>query len=298
VNILELARSTVAQLAAAWVGMPPQLNEAERVALLQDFIDISRYCFLPHAPGWLEKQASAAGARLKQAYAQPFPSALGTFLSSATSGYPFSNDPRQVATALIGAIVGFAAPAVSNIVSVLSRGLMNGELERVSGSGGMDEQQAHALVQAAMLQAPMPPVLYRTVQSGPQKGRKIVIGLQSACASAPAGEDPLQWIFGGQRAPASKSTVHGCPARHQGMSAIVGVVAAVLACPNLKAEGPFEFSFAVPASTDAIAASDHPLRSRAARVAPAPVLHASACPMHRKTEAAPPDAGDARPSPA
>ncbi|MDB4988733.1 MAG: hypothetical protein JWN04_3911 [Myxococcaceae bacterium] len=239
VDVRVVAKRVVAQLASEWIGLPK--NE-DPILLLEYFITVSRYCFLPHPPPYLVKQAKAAGAALRKAYAKATLTS-DAMANSLRQASPYKDDESLVENALIGSLVGFAAPAVGNIVSVLARWLASGELERLARAGrAMTEGEVRRLVSESMMQAPQPPVLYRTLVTGPNAGKKVVIALASACASAPDDHDPLQWIFGGHHEAAEDRSSHGCPARSQGMSAIAGVVASVLACHTLRSEGAFVFS--------------------------------------------------------
>jgi hypothetical protein len=167
------------------------------------------------------------------------------------AGYP--RDDLFVERALIGAIVGFAPPAIAMIVSLVLRWVGSGKFARLASRAGaraLDPDAAiptylYEAVWSALLEAPVPPILYRKAQPHAvfrpgepvAPGSCVVVGLQSASLDDGANE-PV-WLFGGEHGGAThrNNPVHGCPARQPAVGAIVGIVAALLQYPKLKQEG-------------------------------------------------------------
>jgi hypothetical protein len=156
-------------------------------------------------------------------------------------------DESLIRSAVIGAIVGFAPPAVANIVGIVRRWLLGGELQRLVRAS---RESLALAVTEAMQQAPVPPTLYRSVQKGARLAERelsagidhVVIGTQSVCLDARerAEKLPWQWMFGGARQgmTGGSRAVHGCPARGAAVEVMLGVVEALLDYPDLRLSGP------------------------------------------------------------
>jgi hypothetical protein len=227
------------------IGMPPVDSGAALLELTQKFTPISRYCFQPFPDAALEREAVQAGQYLVHAYqACALRSGLAEHLRSREPVYAAEG---MIRAAVIGAIVGFAPPAVANIVSIVRRWLLGGELRRLAR---VPRESLFGAVTQAMQQAPVPPTLYRSVQKGARLGhgtlspdiRYVVIGTQSVTRDARGRDEPLpwQWLFGGARdgMAGNSRAVHGCPARNAAVEVMVGVVEALLDYPDLRLSGP------------------------------------------------------------
>ena len=170
-----------------------------------------------------------------------------------------------VQLALMGAIVGFAPPAIKATITALVQWMDSGELWQFKGmSFETDREKSFADLGKALLKAlinaPVPPVLYRTAMSDVQLGGEqidagsfVIVGTHSACMSALDQKDPnaYKWMFGGdfrrvQDAPkgTSATTAHGCPGRFAALDAMLGIIAAILELEDLRREGPLALSYA------------------------------------------------------
>ena len=244
-----LAAAVVAQLAHTWFGVGEDL--------LGYLVLTSRYSFYPYAHADVHMAKSAqAGSRLVEHYQAP--KELGIVQDLRSKGYP----EEHVNRSLLGAVVGFAAPAIAAIASVGDRWAQTGDLWRLADMAHRDDiKPLQRALQAALLDAlayrPIPPLLYRTAsadtslpaESGkPQevkKGELVIVGLgavyQDAKRRANDGQGcPEAWLFGGEHGGAEhhgpKRPPHGCPAREVALKVISGALMAVLEQPDLRHE--------------------------------------------------------------
>lgn len=239
----------------------PELGGRPLTEFIHRFIPISRYCFQPHPDKALWAQAEAAGKALQspQVVHGPF----ADYLRKEVRGV--YEDDALVRSAVIGAIVGFAPPAVAHVINILRRWLNSGELQRY-GRKSLDSRR-HAVIRA-MTEVPVPPILYRTIMDGARLDDRalapivkscgcefVVVGTQSVTldqrqqslshGGAGTGDD-WQWLFAGDRTntsqPGSSSSplpaVHGCPARNPAVAAISGIIDAVSEHPDARLCGP------------------------------------------------------------
>jgi Dyp-type peroxidase family protein len=240
-----LALHAVGCVARDHLGMPPVDPGPALIELTQKFTPVSRYCFQPFPDAALEREAVLAGQYLVKAYAAcTLRSGLAEHLRTQAPSY---TDESLIRSAVIGAIVGFAPPAVANIVGIVRRWLLGGELQRLVR---VSRDSLVLAVVEAMQQAPVPPTLYRSVQKGARLAERelsagidhVVIGTQSVCLDARerAEQLPWQWMFGGARQGTlgDSHAVHGCPARNAAVEVMVGVVEALLDYPDLELSGP------------------------------------------------------------
>ena len=188
---------------------------------------------------------------------------------------------NEVALALNGAIVGFAAPAIASVVTILDAWAANGELWRLAAAilaePIEDLTDAHqvllAPVLAALRRKPVPSLLYRMVEDPAraelsawcreevEQGSKVIVGLGAIYDDAVEHDvdRPEQWLFGGEytgetiRGPVKAAgaernagTAHGCPARDAALAALVGVFSAVLSQATLRLERRFVVSYSAP----------------------------------------------------
>ena len=160
------------------------------------------------------------------------------------------NDEQRVQQAMIGAIVGFAAPAVATILSVVDRWANSGELARMALFYSELEPSAQRRWPAtaltdSMIRTPVPPILYRLAMTGASvggvpidPGQWVILGLHSACEHARERGDPepWQWIFGGPHGGSAdrEKPLHGCPARPAALDVILGTLAALFEAKDLQ----------------------------------------------------------------
>ncbi|HTU62024.1 MAG TPA: hypothetical protein VMF89_26385, partial [Polyangiales bacterium] len=157
---------------------------------------------------------------------------------------------RAILAALIGGAVGFCAPALLQIVSVLDKWIESDEIgwlaERIHKNGSPDEDLMRVLLEA-LARRPVPPLLYRT---DVHDGSRVIVGLGSAYRDAEEqGErkDAATWLFGGRSAEVEGGTSrHGCPARDAALSTVLGVIKALLEQTQIKRENRLVISY-VPA---------------------------------------------------
>ncbi|HEX4355411.1 MAG TPA: hypothetical protein VHZ95_20940 [Polyangiales bacterium] len=249
IELTQLAKWVVAQLSNEWIGLPASAQDDEAmIHLIEQFVLVSRCTFQPYPSESLLDRSRLAGSILQEAYAaKPRLPPMAAKLDA------LSDHDADVAA--IGAIVGFAPPAIGCVVSVLGQWLASGALQgwRVLLQSANDDERRRQL-QAPLIEAltatPVPPILYRTCIepfAGGAAGEFVVIGLSSVVVDARTRglAEPWPWLFGGEHGGAVDSSrpVHGCPGRNAAFEALVGVIAAVLDCDELEADGPFAFSF-------------------------------------------------------
>ncbi|MET0341911.1 MAG: hypothetical protein ABW252_12975 [Polyangiales bacterium] len=249
-DLRDLGKLVVGDLATAWVGAPSAAGESDDAlkALVEGYIFVSRYCFFPYPEPWLERAALKAGAMLRAGYAEPALRETTFARRLAETGY----DPAWIPAAMLGALIGFVPPTVSLIVSVLGQWLDNGTLARFAPAiRGMDAAGTRALLLAPLIETmrktPVPPLVHRTALAGnglTAPGNVVVVSLSSACIDATArGEKPEgAWLFGGENRVFDPSgTTHGCPMREPALQAILGVIAAVAQLLPLEKENPIRY---------------------------------------------------------
>jgi hypothetical protein len=263
VDLVELALNGIGSVAADYLFTREYCGD--RIAdFVRPFIPISRYCFQPYPDSKLKAQAEEAGKKLMHdsevaLLSGPFADHLR---KKPRGSY---DDESLVRLALIGAMVGFAPPAVAHVIFVLTRWLQSGQLQRHARKS--PESRRRALL-TTMTEVPVPPTLYRTIRSGARLGDRdlsplvtafgcefVVVGTQSVTldarrqrlSSGATGDgNEWQWLFGGDRRDTSQPgagssalpAVHGCPARSPAVAAISGIVDAVSNYPDARLCGP------------------------------------------------------------
>jgi hypothetical protein len=278
VSLPGLAMTGIGAVAAKYLFTPESVGPSLAL-FVKPFIPISRHCFQPYPDGKLESEARRSRAALEPQEGGakllgPFAAHLRDKACGADAPY---DDDRLVRSAMVGAMVGFAPPAVGHVATILSRWLENGELERHSRKSTRARMQA---IIRAMTEVPVPPTVYRKIKPGARlEGREllplahsfdtdfVVVGTQSVTLDArqrrlAAGvlDNPVewQWLFAGDRSNTSATgtaedatpAVHGCPARHAAVAAVLGIIDAVSEHPNARLCGPLEIipdPFAQPA---------------------------------------------------
>ena len=305
IDVRALAGFVVASITGKYLGLPfrmPARGESPEalIEFISLFVPISRYCFQPWPDSEKEllRETLLAGPQILAAYQRDEPLAhvlsggLGAYLNTLSGCY---QDPMNIRWAVIGAIVGFAPPAIAVIIQAVLGWVQTGEFDRLvhalqvpapeqlSGPerkaerralpgerGARDFAQAayfglFGVILKTLLQAPVPPVLYRTVKNGSRLGsqrlsdsefvvlgtRSIGIdrtkdsspwqGLAAKAAGAPvhtpsAAEARSVWTFGGAR---PGRAPHACPASDPAVAVMTGVMAALLLYPQTKLVGPF-----------------------------------------------------------
>lgn len=270
-RVRRLAEIVVLQLCNTWFGLP---LDDERLNAL---VFTSRYAFQV-APGhWLEDKLEKRQETISKA--------LGVSLfQKHLRGHTYEIKDEQenaVDVALNGAMVGFAAPAIASIITILDAWSADGTLWRLaeivrSGqpANAVGEQTAAAAVSSlltptieALARKPVPSLLYRTAEQaavGPiasghevtiKAGDTVIVGLgavyEDARSLEPEPDKPEQWLFGGEYTAANEPareagtpTSHGCPARNAALAVFLGVFSAVLSQPDLRLPRRFVVSYA------------------------------------------------------
>jgi len=241
VSIRDLARVVVAKLCVSWFGLGEKAADTQAlVEALEHFLVTSRYTFQASPGDYLARQARAAV--VKREHNTLADDVLVKALRE--SKYPYS-----IESAAIGAIIGFAPPAVGAITRVLDQWIENGQLWRIRAqcaAGAKPNALLRDLIHRALGRTPSPTLLYRTAIQDTQLGHvnvragtQVVVGLSSVYDDAVEHESPKPeaWLFGGDReSPAAKRPVHGCPARDAGADVILGIVQALFERRNLQRE--------------------------------------------------------------
>jgi deferrochelatase/peroxidase EfeB len=270
-RVRRLAEIVVLQLCNEWFGLP---LEEER---LNAIVFSSRYAFQP-APGvWLHSRVKDQAGVIGRPLADR--SLLGENLRS------YAPKENAVALALNGAMIGFAAPAIASIVTILDAWSADGALWRLSEQvreGRPDEYEdaAGILLQPtldALGRRPVPSLLYRFAEPKAvgsiaprhevriEANDRVIVGLgavyQDACERRPLRAE--QWLFGGDytaaKGPAKVEgtpTSHGCPARDAALATFLGVFAAVLSLPNLRLERRYVVSYSDDAAAGGAASAN------------------------------------------
>jgi deferrochelatase/peroxidase EfeB len=265
-RVRRLAEIVVLELCHQWFGLP---KEERR---LTPVVFTSRYSFQV-APGhWLKdkilKQAEIIAEALES-------SLLGEHLSKKVYAPKVKNarqDANLVALASNGAMVGFAAPAIASIVTIVDTWSADGTLWRLSELVRSKNPPTYKVAMEILLsptlealgRKPVPSLLYRVaVNTGPialkhgfeiKAGETVIVGLGAVYEDAreKSAANPEQWLFGGEyveatAAPAPEiGTSHGCPARNAALAVFVGALSAVLSQENLRLERRFVVSYTSP----------------------------------------------------
>jgi hypothetical protein len=244
------AAMVVGRLAQTWLGLPlpPDAPLPVVAELIGAFALISQCTFQPYPDAVLVEESKEAGKKLVAAYRNEKGGVQGG-LAQHLRGR--SADRNAADVAVIGAIIGFAAPAIQCIVTALLRLSTHPRIEEIKGhrSGSDERRQFVRQFLAEFLSAvPVPSILYRTLvdrtsvtlfgeRHEVDAGTLVVLGLQSLVADAALtvqSNDPpvrLLWMFGGEHHGAEGGAgkpVHGCPAREPVLLAIAGVLDAAL----------------------------------------------------------------------
>jgi Dyp-type peroxidase family len=265
-----LAEIVVLQLCHAWFELP---LEPERLNAL---VFTSRYAFQVSPGKWVEDEVPKHHGFI----AAPRPAAGVADDASAFRKYVRTHErthEHEIDLALNGAIVGFAAPAIASIVSILDAWSADGELWRLAAIARSANLTTLAAANASLLKPvlkalqrkPVPSLLYRTARKSSlplpgqrrreiEDGDTIIVGLGAVYEDAREKgiAEPEQWLFGGNYTDQSiqgpvtdparvrnAGTSHGCPARNAALAVLVGAVSAVLSVPNLQLERRFVVSY-------------------------------------------------------
>ncbi len=234
VELRQLATRVVAALAKTWFGVPGD-------SLLR-VIRASQYAFQPYPGNTLAREATRPGTVNVEEDTE-------FFRSLDRSGCP----RHRIESAMVGSTVGFAAPAIASAVTVLLRWARSdalldlAESWRAHGSPEEREQawpELEKLVVKALVETPIPPLLYRTAMPGASiagqdvaPGTPVIVGLGSVAFDDPA--NGFEWLFGGPRS----VNPHGCPGRGAAIGTTVGIVAALLDRNELRYERGFVVSY-------------------------------------------------------
>lgn len=240
IGLDELAEGCVRAFAERWFGLAragtgrPDADDFAAIELT------SRFAFQPYP-------VEAMFDKVARDTAEPIALSPHTafYRHLAAHGLP----PDEIRKAIVGAAVGFCAPAVASILLVGLQWLRSGDLFSLGDSyrnGNASEADKRVMIQQAVLKAlvrtPVPTMLYRTavrdtrVAGHPvMKGEYVVVGL-GAAAMASGGR--WDWLFGGMRKASGRDgdNPHACPARHAALAMFSGTLAAVLALRSVEPE--------------------------------------------------------------
>jgi hypothetical protein len=243
-KLADLATLVVAKLSRAWFGMPAVAEHtvgepALLAAQLAPFVLASEFSFQPYPEPTLTRAATTLGEALRAPGGPRLATEFSDYLERQGC------EPKAIHRALVGSIVGFAAPAIGCVVTVLSQWMESRELWPLAETWNATGREPEALKQAVLAAlgwTPIPPLLYRTAMPGSsiagqpiEAGTLVVVGLGSVAIDA----GDREWLFGGERT----KNPHACPARHAALGAVTGIIAALLERRDLREERPFVLSF-------------------------------------------------------
>ncbi len=231
VNLRSLALVVVARLSRDWFGVPDVAPgvEGESQQLAEGILPVvlaSQYVFQPHPEETLRKTAEGA-----ERASVGGNSEFHRYLEG--RGCPMD----RIQSTMVGSSVGFAAPAVASVVTVMRQWIRTGTLAAVAEAwrAGKDLDALEKAVVGALMRTPVPTLLYRTAMPGAsvsgqaiQPGTLTIVGLGSAAFADPP--QSVDWLFGGPR----ETNPHGCPGRGAAMGVIVGIVASLLDQDDLR----------------------------------------------------------------
>lgn len=254
ISVRDLARAVIAKICHDSLAMPDELGDGPKslAEVLDAFLVASRYCFQASPVDFLRDTARGNQVALVKAYAElgadsNFQRELVKDIAEAGESYP---DPEKFKImAKLGAVVGFAPPAVGAIIRVLDQWIENERLWQLQAHDRTDVDALRCALFDALGKTPSPPTLYRVAtplakslgKAGPiPAGALVVVHLGAAFESSkgPQGSSPAI-LFGGEHGGAGKRDghpPHGCPAREAGTDILLGVVQAVLERTNLRRE--------------------------------------------------------------
>lgn len=260
-SVRDLAQIVVAKLCVAWFGLPiivPPANGApalppgrDLTEALENFLITSRYIFQTNPEQFLGTDARGRRGNILNHR----PAGSTSFAQDVSSDYQaqgLKNVQDLTDRASIGAVVGFAPPAVGAIVRVLDQWIETEELWNYQARGG-SESVVRGHILAALGRTPSPTILYRTAvqevnlqEVSAPKNAQVVVGLRSVYVDAvatPKGARPQPemppeaWLFGGDNRGTSnvaQNPPHGCPARAAGTDVLLGIVMAIFERKNIK----------------------------------------------------------------
>jgi len=243
IDLKDFASETVAVVSKRWFGVPGSASEPEELrGGILPIVLASRFGFQPWPTRVLAEQATAA---------QTTPTAPATdtdFYRYLLGAFGARTDRNQLARdVVVGSSVGFSAPALASVVTVLAAWFANGQLwsraeewlQESSAERAWSRLFGNVLETLGL--APVPSLLYRTAMPGArigetsiEAGRVVVVGLGAAALDPDQELDSLSdfgatdWLFGGPRS----VNPHACPARRSAVGVVAGTVSAVLERDN------------------------------------------------------------------
>jgi deferrochelatase/peroxidase EfeB len=254
VELLELAKSVLADVSRQWFGLP----------LTRAGYDIHHTAalaiFYPNPEGAVLAAAAELGAQLPEAAAKALADdpPLARFLREA--GYA-----GDLAQALVGAAQGALAATVASFVNVATHCLDNERLGRLrawlasdAGQSWRADSRARAAagdaapivaeVLAALSSQPAPDLLHRTVVAPTEleglplaPGERVVVSLGSALADGLPEQERSALIFGGEYPSAGDAPKHPCPGREAALGVILALLLTLLD-GDLRREGALRVS--------------------------------------------------------
>lgn len=268
VDIGALGESVLATLCKAWFGFPdgtemladPAPPATPKPRCPAHFFAVSRFVFSPRPTPLAEQVGAGAGALLRDAVATGIHrgTALGPVALDIKAGVEAGGgDARRVAETITGTMLGFPPTTYGNLRNVAATWLQTGELWRLqndllkSYAEKPDQKplaRATSVLRepllAAMLQRPVPDMLWRTARRdhrlGPvavREGDRVVIGIISATQQIATPTSPDHYVMFGGDAAAAGHPLHACPGYEMAMGTLLGVFHALLEAGALRPEG-------------------------------------------------------------
>lgn len=276
IDLDELVRDTLGELTADWFGIPrgagTQIggDPAEVPHCPLDFLLAAQYIFPPHPSRFLTGLAQQRCPALRQvvdgALAGAAPEADTLLAHLRALGW----EQGDITDTVAGASMGFIAPTMGSLLSVLRNWIHSGDLWRYQGAlracvttgstpplGATEGALLDALIRA-MQEDPHPGCLHRRAARDQaiggvdlKEGEEVILGMVSGAheqlhaAGTVSRQARLDSVFGGplESPEGGPYATHACPGRDMALGTMLGLCAALLLYPGtLRSNGGLQLS--------------------------------------------------------
>ena len=218
-----------------------------------DFMAPSRHTFYPDPTPTVVRhgqvQGKALTARVTAKYAAMTGTPKESIIAAMSKAFP---DPAELASNVVGIMLGFLPPTDALLRGTLYDWLENRSLWRVQRALAAETEltghdRASAVLREPLMRAmqarPAPDLIYRTATTAGRlgdimvaPGEQIIVGTGSATVgNLPGGGLDVFPIFGGHRTPDGRHPTHACPGYGFAMGTMLGMLSALLDAGRIEA---------------------------------------------------------------